>query len=200
MAAPIRLPLAKKGTKYLVRPRSHTFTSVSVLIAVRDMLKIAATTREVKQMIHNKQLKINGNIVRDFRESIKLFNVFEADKAYSLSILPTGKFTLIPHSTQTRLVKIISRKLVSGNVIQVNLHDGTNIVGKKDQKVGDSLVIDFKNAVKDHIKLEKGASVFIAKGSLVGRKGKIESLSGKEAKVKVEKEESTLPIDNLFVQ
>lgn len=199
-AASIKLPIARKGNKYLVRPASNINNSVPVAIAVRDMLKIASTLREVKHMIHNQLLKINGKIVRDFRESINLFNVFEADKSYILSILPTNKFTFTHSSSQTRSTKIISRKLLSGNKIQLNLHDGTNIIGKESMKVGDSLVLDFSNKVKSHLAFEKGASVFIVKGAFAGKTGKIESISGKQAKVKVDKEESVLPVENLFVQ
>lgn len=199
-AAPIKLPLAKKGSKYLVRPASNLHNSVPVLIAVRDMLNLASNLREAKHMIHNKQLKINGRLVRDFKESINLFNVFEADKPYTLTVLPTNKFTLSPSNSNTRLTKIISRKLVSKNKLQINLHDGTNLIGKENMKVGDSLVIDFSNKVKDHISLAKGSNVFIIKGDYAGKEGKIESISGKKVKVKVEKEESVLPLESLFVK
>ena len=199
-AAPINLPIAKKGSKYLVRAASHTYQSVPVLIAVRDMLKLASSLREVKHMIHNKLLKINGKLVRDYKESITLFSIFEADKSYILSILPTEKFTFTPSSSSTRLTKITSRTLVSNNKIQLNLHDCTNIIGKENMKVGDSLMLDSGNKVKSHIPLEKGSSAFIIKGYFAGKIGKIESISGKQVKIKVEKEESVLPLENIFVQ
>ena len=92
--AAIKLPIPRKGTKYIARALSNLNNSVTVVIAVRDMLKLARTAAEVKKMIHRKLLKINGKNVKDYRESIRLFNLFEADKPYILTLLPTGKFTL----------------------------------------------------------------------------------------------------------
>ena len=88
-----KLPIPRKGTKYLARASSHLFESVSVILAVRDMLKLARTAKEVRKMVQDKLLKINNVSVMDAHESIKLFNLFEADKLYRLSLLPTKKFT-----------------------------------------------------------------------------------------------------------
>ena len=88
-----RIPIRRKGSKYVARALSNLKESVPVVIAVRDMLKLARTSKEVKKMINSKLLKINGKPVKDHRESIRLFNLFEAGKVYRLSILPTGKFT-----------------------------------------------------------------------------------------------------------
>ena len=46
-----KLPVRRKGTKYLARARSHLNDSVPVVIAVRDMLGLAIKSKEVKQMI-----------------------------------------------------------------------------------------------------------------------------------------------------
>ena len=71
-----KIPIKRKGTKYVARAASHVTNSVPVVIAVRDMLHFARTSAEVKHMIHTKLLKINGRLVRDLNESIKLFNIF----------------------------------------------------------------------------------------------------------------------------
>jgi small subunit ribosomal protein S4e len=67
-----KIPIERKGTKYIVRSSSHINDSVPLLIAVRDILGLAKTAREVKHMIQTKLLKINGRLVEDFKESIKL--------------------------------------------------------------------------------------------------------------------------------
>ncbi|MEK6928047.1 MAG: hypothetical protein AABX11_06455 [Nanoarchaeota archaeon] len=199
-AAPTNWPIARKGNKYIVSPASHTYNSISVLLAVRDMLKLATTAAEVKHLIHNKALKLNGRVVRDYKESIKLFDIFEADKEYSLSLLTTGKFVLQETKATTRIAKIISRNLLPGNKLQINLHDGTNVIGKKDMNVGDSLVLDFDNKIKSHKPLEKSAHVFIIGGNFAGQSGIVQSIKGKMITLKINKEESTLKLDNLIVQ
>ena len=54
-----KLPIPRKGTKYVARALSHLDNSVPVVIAVRDMLRLARTTSEVKKMIHEKIFKLN---------------------------------------------------------------------------------------------------------------------------------------------
>ena len=194
------LPLSRKGTKYVARASSNIMDSVPIVIAVRDMLKLASTSAEVKRMIHNKQLKLNGQIVHDIHQSIKLFNIFEADKSYILTILPTLKFSFEHSSSKDRLCKIVSRRLVSSGKIQLNLHDGTNVIGKENMKKGDTLYLDSSNKVKSHKSIEKGASVFIASGKYAGSTGSLVSHNGSFVIVKLKKEEALLPLKNIFVQ
>ncbi|MEO0238267.1 MAG: hypothetical protein ABIN35_08560, partial [candidate division WOR-3 bacterium] len=66
------------GTKYVVRAIDNPNNSVPVLVAVRDILKLARSAREVQKMINSKILKINGRPVKDWHETIKLFNIFES--------------------------------------------------------------------------------------------------------------------------
>ena len=76
------LPLPRKGTKYVAYALRHNSTSVSIVVAIRDMLKLASTSKEVKGMIHNKALKINGKPAKDLHDPINLFSIFHADKNY----------------------------------------------------------------------------------------------------------------------
>src|SRR3989338_9599674 len=88
-----KIPIARKGTKYIARAASHNKVSIPVVIAVRDMLHLARTMREVKEMIHQKLLNLNGHAVKDVHESIKLYNTLKADKTYRLILSSTGKFS-----------------------------------------------------------------------------------------------------------
>lgn len=196
----VHLPLPKKGTKYIARAFSNLNDAVPVVVAVRDMLKLANTSAEVKAMIHNKLLKLNWKLVNDHHQPIQLFQIFEADKPYMLTILPTSKFTFEHTTAKERLCKIISRKLVSNNKLQINLHDGTNLIGKDSMNIGDTLYLDSENKVKSHKPLEKGASVFIVSGKYCGSKGTVVSILDNEVKIKFGKEEATLRPNSVFVQ
>lgn len=189
-----KLPIERKGNKYVVRASSHVNDSVPVLIAIRDMLKIARDAREVKEMIKAKSLKVNGKIVLDYHQSIKLFNLLEADKKYELSLLPTKRFFFKEHKGNERLCKVMSRKLLSGNKIQLNLHDGTNVMSSQKIAVGDSVYVDSSTKITKHITLEKGKSVFIFLGKYAGLEGKIESIDGKKVNVKLK--EKTVELSN----
>ena len=100
------VPVARKGTKYIARPMSHYTSSVSVLSAVRDMLKIARTAREVHTLIKQKALRINGRVVRDYHEPLHLFGLFDADKRYRLVITSAGRFSLEATTVRRALPKL----------------------------------------------------------------------------------------------
>ncbi len=196
-----RLPLPRKGTKYVVRAASHHTMAVPVLIAVRDMLNLAESAREVKSMIHNKKLKLNARQVKDLHESVKLFGQLEADKPYRLTLLPTGKFVFKElKKPEDKLLKVLNKRLVSGGKIQLNLHDGTNIVTNNEAiKINDSLYLDEENKINGHLSFEKGKNVFITKGKHQGTTAKVLSIKGKQVTIEYNGEQTTLTNDALIV-
>lgn len=190
--ASTKLPIKRKGTKYVARAKGDLKNSVPVVIAVRDMLKLARTSKEVHQMIKQKLLKVNGRIVMDPRESIGLFNILEAGKSYTLTLLPTKKFTFKETSIKEgRLCKVVNKRLVSNGKIQFNLHDGSNIITKEKIKIGDSIYLDLSGKILKHIPLEKGKKVLIYKGKYIGLYGKINSVEGKNIHLTFDENGST---------
>ncbi|MAG38426.1 hypothetical protein CMI45_03520 [Candidatus Pacearchaeota archaeon] len=192
-----RIPIQRKGTKYVVLPSSHKSNSVPVLMAIRDMLKLAKTLKEVKTMINSKLLKINGKPVKSHKESIKLFNIFEADQPYILKILPTKRFTFEPtKSTNSRLCKIINKKLLKNNTVQINLHDGSNIISSSKDKisVNDSLNLSFDNKILSHLPLEVGKNVFIISGKYTGQEGKVSEIKDSNVSIKFKDKEDLVSL------
>tara|TARA_Y100000310_G_C20688081_1_gene820393 strand:- start:1320 stop:1943 length:624 start_codon:yes stop_codon:yes gene_type:complete len=179
-----KLPIQRKGTKYVVRASSHLSNSVPVVIALRDMLKLAKTSAEVKKMITSKLLKINNKLVRSHKESIKLFNIFQADKKYQLILLPTGKFAFQETKDDKRLCKVIGKKLLKKNSIQINLHDGSNSLTSEKINTGDSVYLDSSGKVNSHVSLEKSKDAFIISGKYAGQECKIQEVDDKLVKVK----------------
>lgn len=184
--ASMKVPVPRKGTKYLARARNHADNGVPVVIAVRDMLGLAKNSKEVRYMINNKLLKINNREVKDIRESIKLFNILSADKQYVLEILPTGRFQFKETKESSRICKVIGKKILAGKKTQINLHDGTNLISKENVSVGDSVELGPDNKLKKIIKIDKGKSVFIISGGSIGLTGKIKELSGRKATVSID--------------
>lgn len=197
-----KIPIQRKGTKYIARASSHLENSVPLVIAVRDMLKLAKNKKEVKKMINSNSLKINGRIVKDQRESIKLFNILQADKTYTLTLSKTHRFTFIPSKSSDRLCKVTNKKLLSAKKIQLNLHDGSNILTKDKINVNDSIYLSPENKITKHISLEKGKTVFIMSGKYSGLSGKISSIENKKAEIKLENKEEPVKLDvkQLIVQ
>ena len=197
-----KLPIPRKGTKYVARASSHLQDSIPVVIAIRDILKLAKTNSEVKKMIVMGSLKINGRKVKDTRESIKLFNILEAgNSSYSLSILPTGKFTLKESKEKnSRVVKVQGKKILKNSIEQLNFLDGSNIIyPSKKIKIHDSLVLDFSNKLIKHISLNEAKKVFIIKGKYKGKEAEMKKIQDKKLILKTnDKEEIELPIQNII--
>jgi small subunit ribosomal protein S4e len=181
----IRLPIRRKGTKYIARALIAPQSSVPVVLALRDMLKLAHSAKEVKEMIKDKLLKINSRIVTDYRESVQLFNLLSvANKTLTLSLNETGKFEFAEaKDAKKRICKIIGKKIVSGNRIQINMHDGTNAIGKKDMKVNDSVYLDSENKVVKHVPIAEAKEAFVFTGKYSGKHCVINSVKDKKAKV-----------------
>ena len=177
LEAPIRLPIKRKGTKYLARALSHNQSSVPVVIGLRDMLKLAKTSAEVKSMIHRKLIRINGSLISESNTSIKLFNILEADKHYLLSLSPNGKFILEESKeNKVRLCKVIGKTLIGKGKIQLNLHDGSNVISKDKIAIGDSVYLDMDGKIVKHKALDKGAHVLVISGKYAGTNAKVDSL------------------------
>lgn len=181
-----KIPLARKGTKYVVRSSSHLQSSVPVLIAVRDMLKLALTAKEVKEMIKQKSLKINGREVKDTKESINLFNIFHAGKDYILTFSPLGKFSLEETKDKDRLAKVVGKKILKGKKVQINLHDGTNILSNEKISVGDSVYVDQQNKIIKSLSIEKAKEGLVISGKYIGKKGKIRSIKPGEVEMELD--------------
>ncbi len=186
------LPLTRKGTKYVARASRNSSNSVPLLIAVRDMLKLANTSKEVKGMIHNKKLKINGKLARNLTDPICLFSRIEADKNYLLVMLPTGRFSFVETKEHDRKLKIVGKTMVKGKKLQYALHDGTSILSEKEFSVGDTLILTNDNKISKHVALDKGKEVFAFSGSYIGKNGKVQNVSGNKITVKFDKEEAVI--------
>lgn len=194
------VPITRKGTKYVARALSHVDEGIPVVIAVRDMLGLARDLREVKIMIKDKSIKINGKPVNDYRESIKLFNILEAGKRYVLNVKPTGRFALEETKEDFRMAKVVGKKNIAGNKIQINLHDGTNILSKDKISVGDSVKLTLDNNLKDKISVEKGKNVIIFSGKSKGMEGKVKEVDGRKITVVSEGKEVQIDQKNLIVR
>jgi small subunit ribosomal protein S4e len=193
-------PIPRKGTKYIARASDTRSRAVPVLIAVRDILKLARTAREVQKMVNAKMLKLNGRVVRNFHESVKLFNVFEADKTYKLILLPTKKFSFEETKDKdVRLCKVIGKKVLPKNTIQLNLHDGSNVLTKEKINIEDSVYLDFSGKIKKHIAFEKGKSAFVLSGKYAGNEVKIGGVKDNLVTIKLKDKETIIPAGEVIV-
>lgn len=175
---PRRWPLPRKGTKFVVSPNDNKNT-LPALIILRDMLKIAKTKKEAKAIIQDRQLAINEKKITDEKATAGLFDkisLLKSKKYYQLSY-EKSKYNLEEISeseTHSKTSKVINKKLLGKDKLQINLNDGRNILSNEKISVGDSVIISFKdNKIQKILPIKKEANIVFIKGKHLGKKGKI---------------------------
>ena len=202
-------PIPRKGTKYLVCASHADSKGIPLLFVLREILKIAKTRKEANYMVRNKEIKINNKARTTETFPIQLFDVIQIEKMkknFRLEIL-NKKFVLKEISekeTDTKIVKIIGKKVISATKIQMNLEDGQNFITKEKFSLKDSALINTKeNKIEKILELKPGAKVEIVAGKHAGETGKITQIKElareKVYHVQLKEKEVGLPIKTLVV-
>lgn len=206
--APKSWPIPRKGTTYIVSPHSGIKKGLPLLILLRDILKIAKNKNEVKKAIKLKAIILNGKEVTEERSLVSLFDIVSiipSNKYYRLILSEKGKFCLEEineNESAKKISKIIGKKVIKGNKMQINLMDGRNILSNTKIKVNDSAVVSFKeNKIEKIIPLEEREKAFIFAGKHSGEKGIIKKIipEKKMAEVDVNGKEIKVLIKQLIV-
>lgn len=172
-------PIRRTGNKYLAVSSHNKKTSLPLLIVIRDVAKIVKTKKELKAVLQEKKITVNGKIVRDTNFAINLFDSIgiPSIKKYYRIVLNGKKFALeeINEKESTvRIYKVINKKILQNKVVQINLSDGRNILTKDKILVGDFVVVDNKdNKINKIISLKKDVSIIGLEGKHAGKEGKI---------------------------
>ena len=201
--------IKKKNNKFITRPMpgAHSFElGMPLNLIIRDLLKYAKTNREVKKILNNKEVLVDCKIRKDCKFITGFMDTISIPKLkehYRIILNKKGKLFLLPITEQeakVKVCKIIGKKLVKGKT-QLNLYDSRNVlVDKDDYKVGDSVIIELPGQkIKEHLKLEKGASVFIMGGKKIGIIWTVEDIAGRKIICKQNNTMFEVPFDYIFV-
>lgn len=204
-------PIERKNTKKrFVAKVSHSSNSaISVLALMRDVLGVANTRKEVKRMVYQGDVMVNGIVRKDDVFPVNAFDTISLEKMgkyYRLEII-NKKYSLKEIDAKEageRIFKIVGKKVLGKDKIQMNLEGGINVVYDKVFKVGDSAVYSCKDKkVTKVISLKKGAKVEIVGGKHAGEEGVISEVKdlkrGKVYEIKLEDKVVELPYKTLLV-
>lgn len=197
-------PIERKGTKYIVRPLQSMKKGVPLVVAVRDMLKMGETSRDVKNILMLGKIKVDGKKVREIKYPIALYSILSLDSKNFKLVLKNKKLAFEEVSgkeAEHLVVKIIGKRLINGGHTQINLAGGRNYLIKESTKVGDSAVISLReNKVIKILSLKAGSNVSFIKGKHVGQHGKVDSVDENgQVVVSVNKEKINASPDSLMV-
>ncbi len=192
LAAPKFWPILRKEYKWTVKPRPGPHPaeySLPLLLVVRNVLGLAKTGREARKLISEGHFKVDGRVRKDHKYPVGLMDVVEivdTGEAYRFIPYPVKFFKLHPiprEEASIKPVRINNKTTVKGGHIQLNLHDGRNILIRVSDprnpvedvyKTLDTLVITLPGQeIKSHLKFGEGALAIIVAGRNVGRVGRI---------------------------
>ncbi len=209
LAIPKSWDIKKKKKKFTTKPMpgAHSFElGMPLNLIIRDLLKYAKTNDEVKKILKNEEVLVDGKRRKDYKfitGFMDTISIPKLKKQYRIILNKKGKLFLLGISDQEakiKVCKIIGKKLIKGKT-QLNLFDSRNILVDKDTyKVGDSLVIELpKQKIKEHLKLEKGVTVFIIGGKNIGTIALIEDITTEKIICKHNSTIFEVPFDYIFV-
>jgi small subunit ribosomal protein S4e len=188
LAAPKKYPLLRKDKVYVVKMNAgpHSYkTGIPLLLVLRDMMKHVHNLKEAKALVNAGKIHVDGVIRKDLSFPIGLMDI--------VSIIPTkenfrvmfdsnAKVQLLKiseHEAKIKLCKVLNKTTLRKNKIQLNLHDGRNIiVDSKEYKTGDSILIAVPSQkIEKHIAFQKGSMVYVMDGKHIGEIAMIEGIS-----------------------
>lgn len=178
--------VARKENKWVVAPRAgphKKFDSVPLQVLLRDVLHVQDKGKDVRKIIKRGEVLVDGKKRRDHAYPVGLFDVVTIPATgKSYRAVPSKKvmrFIEIPKSeANVKICRIQDKTVVRGGKVQLNLHDGKNIiVDKGDYKTGDSLLVEVPGLkVVEHVRLEKGAIGIVSRGNDSGAIGKVKEI------------------------
>ena len=209
IATPRTWVINRAKNTFIVRPNpgAHSLEmGLPLGIILRDNLHLASTMNEVKKILNNNEIMVDGKRRKDHRFIIGLFDVLSvptSKKNYVTSLDKKGNI-MVQEITESeagiKIVKVVGKTIISKGKIQYNLHDGKNIISDTKAKVGDSFVLTLPNLkIKETLPLQENMTVILTSGKHAGSIGSLKELNSTEATYIVDKKEVATVRRHLFV-
>jgi small subunit ribosomal protein S4e len=185
LRAPDSWHIPKKVNKFITKtaPGPHNANAMPIAVWLRDHMGFALTKKEVKQILSQKDVIINGRPCRNPSMGIGIFDIISMPKIgkhYRILRDKKGRHKTIEinaESARTRLAKIRGKTIVPGGKVQLNLRFGANILADNRYKPGDSIVISLSDedrfTITDHFPFAVGNMAMVIGGKHSGKIAKI---------------------------
>jgi len=157
----------------------------------REVLGLAKTRKEAKKIISQGKILVDGKVVRDERFPTGLMDVVSIPELkMNYRIVPSPK-GLILHpikkdEAKFKMCRIDSKKTIEQGHIELNLHDGRNLLIHVEEprkpvediySTLDTVKISVpEQEILEHLKLQKGMLAAFVDGNNIGKYGTITSV------------------------
>ena len=178
LAMPRSWPLPRKTSIWVTKaaPGAHTLElCMPVVVVIRDILGYAKSTREVRHILHNNLVSIDGRICKDPRRGVGFMDVLTlGEENYRCIVDQKGILRyrqISKKEAETKVCRINGKTTIKGGKTQLHLHDGRNILTDDagEYNTGDSLVLALPSQeIKEHIRFSDGIKCYLTGGAHVG--------------------------------
>ncbi len=178
-AAPRSWAIQRKPKVWTVRakPGAHSMEkSIPLLVALRDILNLGDTASEIRKILARRDVLVDGKVRTSPKLPVGIMDVISIPKIksfYRVMVNPRGQITLkkIEKSESTwKLARIMNKTIVKGGTLQLHLHDGRNILVKKDEfKTGDAIKISLPDQkIIEKFPMKEESLAFLTGGAHIG--------------------------------
>jgi small subunit ribosomal protein S4e len=183
--APDSWHIAKKTTKFITKtaPGPHNANAMPIAVWLRDHMGLARNLKEVKQILNQNDVIINGRSCRDAKMGIGIFDIIslpKINKFYRILRDKNGRHVSIEidaEAAKTRLCKVKNKTVVAGGKVQLNMRDGANLLADNTYKSGDSIVLSLESETRfkivDHFPFAVGNMAMVIGGRHSGKVARI---------------------------
>lgn len=182
--APKSWPVKRKSDVFITRPNTgaHGFNyGMAISTLFKEVMGVCKTTKEVANVINHKNILVDGKKIKDTSYNVGLYDAITVEGSkenFRVLFNEYGKLAVVSvdeKDVKLKPCKIISKSVIKGGKVQLNLYDGKNVIVDKDvYAVGDTVVLELSSMkIKEHVKFDKDAFVQITDGKNAGKYGQI---------------------------
>ena len=180
VAAPISWPITRKTHHWAVGANAGPHSKengIPLLVIVRDMLKLANNSREAKRIINEGAIFVDRKARTDYKYMVGLFDIVSTpstNEYYRVLLDKRNRFKLYKEDADAmKLCRINNKTIVKNGAVQLNLHDGSNIIASNDYKTFDTVLLGENREIAKHIAYKPGNLAMVVGGEHSGEIGKI---------------------------
>ncbi len=187
IVAPKSWIIGRKASKFVTatRPGPHNAGALPIAVWMRDHQGLARNMKEIKQILRDRQVVVNGKVCTDPHIGLGVFDIISfprLDKHYIMLLDKTGRFTareIDGDGAKLRLAKIRNKTTLPRGIVQLNLLFGANVIGDNTYRPKDSIVLtlgvdgDERFGIRDHFPYAVGNTAMVVGGQHSGRVARI---------------------------
>jgi len=187
LVAPESWHIPKKVQKFVMKtaPGPHNAGALPVGVWLREHIGLAQNASEVRKILHQRDVLVNGRACRDPQIGLGVFDIVSIPKFgkhFRIQLDVKGNLVAVEipaESAKTRLCKIRNKTTVRGGKVQLNLAFGANILADNTYKAKDSIVVTLgvdgeeRFRIVDHFPFAEGNVAMIVGGKHSGKVARI---------------------------